>query len=177
MKQLKQLLKEIIISVTGVFTLSALTLLLAFSIPLPAQSSEVELTLGGWSRHLGAPDGYDECKEGDCRRVWNWKDYYNETHETVAIKYKDFEIGTLVNSHHRRSLIASWVPRWDVNQYFSYGIRLGGATGYEGKAISPIVQPHVVVYYKMIGLEFGWLPDLNSRHPYGIATLTGKVRF
>ena len=174
---MKQLIKELAISVTGVFSLSALVLFIAFSVPMKAQSAEIELTLGGWSKHLGAPDGYDECKDGECKRVWDWKNYYNESHNTIAIKYKNWEVGTLINSHHKRSVMVNWVPRWDINEYVSYGVRLGGATGYPNTIVSPVVQPHVVAYYRMVGLELGWLPDLNSRHPYGVATLSGKVRF
>ena len=152
--------------------------LLLLASPL-ANAGDLELTLGGWSAHFGQPDPYVVNRLDSDGIAENAKvaRSYNETHSTFAVKYKNFELGTMENSHRLRSYMLSYIYRHEFCDMFSAGIRIGGATGYPDTPVSPIVHPHIVTYYKAVGVELGWLPDINNNHKFGIFTLSGKVRF
>lgn len=119
------------------------------------KASDWEVTLGGWSNHMSEDKNY------------------NETHNTVGVRYKYFEVMTLENSFYRRSWLIAGHPQYKPTDWLSLGLRLGLVSGYNDIIEPWVVQPTMTAYYKHVGVEFGYLPDGNKH----IFTVSGKIRF
>ena len=135
----------------------ALAALMALS-PVAAQADA--LYIGGWSKHFGGNtdnDGY----------------VLNESHEMIAIEYKNIFAGTMLNSYHERSYVLGY--QWPLieDTYFNLDVALGGMTGYTEEqndmfrigsingfasvmieANTPYVKPVVMLYGTAFVLTF-----------------------
>lgn len=70
------------------------------------------VNLGQWSSHFDNDDD-------------------NETHDLIAVEYKGWHAGYMRNSDDNDSFLAGYHFRWPLNDWFTPGVRLAVATGYD----------------------------------------------
>jgi hypothetical protein len=88
---------------------------------LSHESEAQTIYLGAWSKHR-----YQHTEEGV---------EYNETHNLVAVEYKDFFLGRFKNSYGNESwIVVEWFDK-EVYPGLSLGLGLGGVSGYDPCAI------------------------------------------
>ncbi len=114
---------------------------------------ESHLYLGMWTWHF----------KNKSRREDRWQN------ELVAVNYKSFFVGTLLNSFSKRMYVAGvqreLFSRSKDNWGYNIGYRAGGVYGY-GKEfgsiakklpILPVIQPYIAIHYKRVGVEASYV--------------------
>ena len=101
------------------------------------------LNLGQWSSH------FDNDKE-------------NETHNLVAVEYDGWTAGYMRNSDDNDSLVAGYHFRWPLNDWFTPGVRVGLATGYDDGINDSGIYAGILLtgffHIDGVGVEFNLLP-------------------
>lgn len=123
------------------------------------QAENMKLFVGGWSKHLSN------------------KKSLNETHNTVGLSHRDFELMNFNNSYNNNSTYLGY--HYDFNKYF--GLRMGIVSGYSNmeyniEGFIPVVQPTFRYEVLTFGVELGYIPYTGGSHK-GAATLQTYFKF
>lgn len=102
------------------------------------------INLGQWSKH--------------------WRgDAENNTHHLVAVEYQGWTLGGMINSDDEASVLAGHHFQWPLNAWFTPGLRLGVATGYDNGIGGSGVQFGAVVsgflHHDGVGVELNASPS------------------
>lgn len=105
---------------------------------------------GDWSLNLGQ---------------WSWHrgDADNAIHHLVAVEYRGWMLGGMINSHDRASLIAGYHFRKPLTDWFTAGLRVGAATSYDNGLGDTGIRPAAVLsaffHRKGVGVEVNLAPS------------------
>ncbi|WP_252733829.1 hypothetical protein [Pseudoalteromonas sp. C2R02] len=104
-------------------------------------TDHVTITYAGWTYHLSSRNRNQD------NYIW-------------GIKYKGYEVSTMINSFDNRSYVLSYHKQWHYNDWIDVGYRLGGITGYTKEensvqlfGITPLISPTINFHYKSFGIE------------------------
>lgn len=115
--------------------------------PAACARGDWAINLGQWSWH---PDGAD-----------------NDVHDLIALEYRGWMIGRMVNSYDRTSVMVGYHLQRPVTDWLKVGLRLGAATGYQeswlsftGEGIQPSALLSAFLHWKGVGVEVNTLPPV-----------------
>jgi len=115
----------------------------ATSVVAQADDAPWAVNLGLWSKH------------------WNL-DADNETHNLIAGEYKGWTMGYMRNSEDEDSVLAGYHFHWPVTDWFTPGILIGAASGYDdglGKAgVVPAGMLTGFFHVDGVGIQVNLLP-------------------
>lgn len=123
-----------------------------------SEEYDFKLYFGGWSKHLQDKN-------------------QNETHNTVGLNYKNFEVLNFNNSYNNNSTFVGY--HYKFNEYF--GLRGGVVSGYDNLKYNfhgfvPMIQPTISFEVLTFGIEVGYIPYTDSNHK-GAVTLQAYLKF
>ncbi|UXI00230.1 hypothetical protein [Photobacterium sp. TY1-4] len=139
------------------------------SLPGLSDASEFRATLPMASKHY-------YCASEQCLDL-------NESNPGFGVEYAGYGIVGYKNSYSRQSFVFYKAFEYDPYDYFGFGIRLGGVTGYEeesGLPVMPLAHPYLrLLPFDGLSFNLGAAPVglIDTKNYNLVVTLDSQITF